>query len=162
MRVLQHDHAARRCARLGRSELGPAYGTRARDARGRLLLRRDATALAVTPGRSRLLQGSEGRVEAAKAPVAIVVVPIRLDPAPHPDAASNCVVGVREDAGTNAGEEGGAERRPLLRLGRLERQSEHRGEDSEPELAPCAATRDATALGSGSELAEKLERVAQR
>src|SRR5437762_12138100 len=81
---------------------------------------------------SRVFQGSAGRVEAAEAPVAVLVVPLRLDPAPHPDAASNSIVGVREDAGTNAGEKGGAVGRPLLRLGRLERQAEHRGEDPEP------------------------------
>src|SRR5262249_36532915 len=106
-------------------------------------------------------QRSEGRIETAKAPVAVLVVPLRLDPTPRPDAAGNGVAGVREDAGPDAGEEGSAERRSLLRLGRLERQAKHRREDPEPELAPRAAAGDAAALGPGAELAKQLEGVAQ-
>src|SRR3954471_4838226 len=72
-------------------------------------------------GLSRLLHGSEGRVEPTEAPVAVAVVPLRLDSTPRSDAADNRVVGIREDAGANACEERRADRRALLRVGRLER-----------------------------------------
>src|SRR5215467_11403784 len=96
-------------------------------------------------GSSPLLEGPEDWVEAAEAPVAGLVVPLRLDPPSRSDAAGDRVVCIREDACTNAGEEGRAECRSLLRLGRLEREAQHRGEDPEPELAPRASSRDAGA-----------------
>src|SRR5438067_12610897 len=91
------------------------------------------------PGSSCLLQWLQGWVERAVAAVAAVVgcrpAGVRLDAVANAYAPCDRLRSIREDAGAHAREEGGPERRSFLRLGALEWQVEHRGDDAQPEAA---------------------------
>src|SRR6266511_2498892 len=116
------------------------------------------------PARSCHLQGSKGGIERTKAliPGFIRLAPARIDVAhvANMDAARDRFVHICERADFHAGEEGGAVRGAFLDNRSLEGKAEHGSEDSHPELAARASSRDATGGGVHTELAQELERVA--
>src|SRR4029077_9666200 len=109
-------------------------------------------------GSSQLLQG---RIEKTETCIAVLVVPLRLDPPAYAHAARHRVLGVGERASPHAREERGAECRALLRFCELERQAKRGGDDAKPELAARAAAGGAADLRLRAELVQELERVAQ-
>src|SRR5436305_729368 len=108
---------------------------------------------------------ADGRVEVTETAVRRLVgaAPgrIRHDPRLRAHAGGDLRRRVGEDAGGDAAEERCAVGRALLDRRALEREAEDRGGDAQPELAPGAATRDASDRGRRRELADELEAVAQ-
>ena len=103
------------------------------------------------------LEGQESGVEVPVALVAVLVGGdphrVGLEPVPDANAACDCVVRVVEHVCAHAREERRPERRAFFGHGALERQPEHRRDDSKPELASRSAARDAPDLGLDAELA---------
>src|ERR1700734_2018825 len=101
----------------------------------------------------RLQRGVEHPVAAVAAIVGRDPLLDGVDAGLDADTACDRLLGVGEEAGADAREQRRAERRALLRLGGLERETEHRGHDPQPEGAPRPSARDAADFGAHPELA---------
>jgi hypothetical protein len=111
------------------------------------------------------LQSSYGGIESPEAVIRTGVgVPPRgfgLDPVPDTHAGGHGLVDVPEDTGRDTAEQSRTVGGPFLDCRAFERDSEHRGDDAKPEVAPRAAAGGPPDARLDAELLQGLQRVTQ-